>query len=163
MALFQHLMMMPVKTGNPKFFTPAEFRTLELLANLVIPADDHSPGALAAQVPAYIDLTVSEQPQDMQLLWREGLAAINQTSRKRFGCDFSSASTEQKFELMDWLSDSENIASALKDQFFVELKRAVATGFYTSEIGLHVDLRYEGNVFVNQFTGGCTDTEHHDG
>src|SRR5712692_9203928 len=39
----------------PKFFTPEEFQMVDQLAELIIPADDHSPGAHDAQVAAYID------------------------------------------------------------------------------------------------------------
>lgn len=144
------------------FFTVSEFRVVAFLSELIIPADERSPGALAAKVPDYLDLIVSEMAPDKQQLWSDGLAELEQTSQTRFGCDFSTCSTIQKSELMDWLSESENNASTLRDKFFLELKSSVVTGFYTSEIGLHLDLRYEGNVFVDRFTGGCTDAEHHE-
>ena len=148
--------------SNLRCFTPSEFRSLEFLSELLIPADEHSPGALAAKVPDYLDLIVSEMPQDKQRLWRDGLAALDHMSQTRFGCDFCTCSTIQKSELMYWLTENEDNPATLRDQFFVELKSGVVTGFYTSEIGLHLDLRYEGNVFVDRFTGGCTDAEHHE-
>src|SRR5262249_28558791 len=45
---------------SPLFFTREEFALLDELTELIIPADDHSPGARAAQVASYIDFRLSE-------------------------------------------------------------------------------------------------------
>ena len=42
------------------FFTPIEFRMVDELAEIVIPADDHSPGARAANVATYLDKSFAE-------------------------------------------------------------------------------------------------------
>lgn len=44
----------------PLFFTKQEFALVDELTELIIPADDHSPGARAAQVAGYIDFRLSE-------------------------------------------------------------------------------------------------------
>src|SRR5260370_22369437 len=44
----------------PRFFTPTEFRMVDELSEIIIPADDHSPGARAAQVAAYIHQTLAD-------------------------------------------------------------------------------------------------------
>ncbi len=33
------------------------------------------------------------------------------------------------------------------EQFFVELKRSTARGYYTSKSGIHADQEYKGNVY----------------
>ena len=43
-----------------RFLTAAEFATVDLVAETIIPADAHSPGARAARVADYIDLLLSE-------------------------------------------------------------------------------------------------------
>src|SRR5947207_12896046 len=43
-----------------KFLTPAEYALLEELTELIITADDHSPGARAAGVAGYIDGRLAE-------------------------------------------------------------------------------------------------------
>src|SRR3989454_12538265 len=43
-----------------RFLTAAELALLEELTELIIPADDHSPGARAAGVAAYIDGRLAE-------------------------------------------------------------------------------------------------------
>ena len=53
---------------TPLFFTKEEFALVDELTELIIPADDHSPGAKAALVASYIDFRLSEsfeeQPKD---------------------------------------------------------------------------------------------------
>ena len=39
------------------------------------------------------------------------------------------------------------------EQFFVTLKQMTINGYYTSEIGIHQDLEYEGNTYVAVFPG----------
>ena len=47
--------------GAPlKFFTAAQHHTVDVLTELIIPADDRSPGARAAKVADYIDFILSE-------------------------------------------------------------------------------------------------------
>src|SRR3989442_9735493 len=51
----------PAAIGVPgKFLTAAEFAMLDELTELIIPAHDHSPGAPAAAVAAYIDGRLAE-------------------------------------------------------------------------------------------------------
>ena len=42
------------------FFTPDELALVDELSELIIPTDDHSPGARAARVAAYIDSRLAE-------------------------------------------------------------------------------------------------------
>ncbi len=68
--------------GAPLFFTKDEFLLLDTLTELVIPADDHSPGAHGAGVAAYIDKNVAEafMPED-KTSWQKGLASVNQLAQ----------------------------------------------------------------------------------
>src|SRR5207249_9801174 len=50
----------PVAGVPGKFLTAAEYALLDELTELIIPADDHSPGARAAAVAAYIDGRLAE-------------------------------------------------------------------------------------------------------
>ena len=45
------------KTYVPQFFKPKQFRTMELLTEMILPTDDQ-PGAKEAQVANYIDFVV---------------------------------------------------------------------------------------------------------
>jgi hypothetical protein len=45
------------------------------------------------------------------------------------------------------------------EKFFVQLKLATIDGYYTSEVGIHKDLRYKGNTVLAEFPG-CSHPEH---
>jgi hypothetical protein len=44
----------------------------------------------------------------------------------------------------------------LLEAFFADTKQATIHGYYTSEIGIHQDLRYKGNTLLPQFVGCLT-------
>src|SRR5262249_39521038 len=52
----------PAKAQNSahRFFTPDEFAMLDELSELIIPADEHSPGAREAKVAEFIDGRLAE-------------------------------------------------------------------------------------------------------
>src|ERR1017187_582879 len=59
-----------------QFFTPAENALVNELAELIIPADAHSPGAHAAQVSLFADLMVATSDQQIKTEWRGGPRVI---------------------------------------------------------------------------------------
>src|SRR5713101_5426516 len=54
-----------------KYFNKQQAGTLDALCEIIIPADDHSPGAKAAKVSEYIDVIVSSAA-DTKKLWADG-------------------------------------------------------------------------------------------
>src|SRR2546421_6432086 len=52
---------------KPKCFTAHEFQTLRRLSDLIIPADDHSPGALEAGAAEWIDYMASNSTELAQI------------------------------------------------------------------------------------------------
>jgi hypothetical protein len=42
------------------------------------------------------------------------------------------------------------------EAFFADTKQATINGYYTSEIGIHQDLRYKGNTLLGEFVGCLT-------
>ena len=149
----------PAKAQPLKFLTEEENKTVIEMCERIIPADDHSPGAKAAQVNAYIDLVVSESPDPTRQAWREGLAAINKMSRDKFGKPFADASAEQQIDLLKEISKNERSPQTVEERFFRTIKYATVDGYYTSEIGIHKELKYKGNSYLKEFTG-CTHPEH---
>lgn len=147
------------KGEKPRFFTPAELATVAVLSELIIPADDHSPGAKAAGVPAFIDLMVNELPRDVQRGWREGLAALDATSRKRSGRAFSEAATADQIALLTAISRNEMSPKTVEEHLFRSVKLMTIDGYYTSEAGIHEDLAYKGGGFSKEFVG-CTHPDH---
>jgi len=129
------------------------------MSDRIIPADDHSPGAQAAGVAAYIDLIVSESPDVAKNTWREGLAAINKMSANKFGKTFADSTVEQQTSLLEEISKNEKSPQTVEEKFFRTIKYATIDGYYTSEIGIHKELDYKGNTYLKEFTG-CTHPEH---
>lgn len=149
------------KTTPPalKFFTPQQFALVTTLSDIIIPTDDHSPGAKAAEVPAFIDLMVSESPEETKTLWRDGLTAVDKMSQSKFTKDFNGATAEQQLGLMTEISKNERNPKTVEERFFRALKNLTIDGYYTSEIGIHQDLQYKGNTYMKEFKG-CTHPEH---
>jgi len=149
----------PAAAQPLKFFTEEENKTIIEMSERIIPADESSPGAKAAGVSQYIDLIVSESPDTIKQTWRDGLAAINKISRDRAGVNFADATVEQQTELLKEISKNERSPQTIEERFFRTIKNATIDGYYTSEIGIHKELRYKGNSYLKEFTG-CTHPEH---
>jgi hypothetical protein len=143
----------------PVFLTPAQYATLEAVAETIIPADDHSPGAREARVADYIDLLLFESNEATQQTWTAGLAALDQECRRRFEAPFTHLTGAQATSLLTEISANELAPRTPLETFFKATKDATIRGYYTSEIGIHKELEYKGNKFLTEFVG-CTHPEH---
>jgi len=141
-------------TNAPKFFTPGEFAMLNELTELIIPSDDHSPGARAAQVAAYIDARVAEafETKDRDD-WRSGLRLVDDLSRKMHSHAFMEASPGERVAVLTRMAKNEMKPGTPEEVFFRELKHATAHAYYTSKIGIHQEMGYKGNVMLEEFVG----------
>ncbi|HKB14038.1 MAG TPA: gluconate 2-dehydrogenase subunit 3 family protein [Vicinamibacterales bacterium] len=138
---------------QPRILTAPQFRTVEALVEMIIPADDRSPGAKDARVADYIDLLVSELEPDDALRWVGGLAALEAESSARFGAAFVDLAAAQADAILRDISRNERAPQTPLETFFVMAKQATVRGYYTSEIGIHQELRYQGNKFLRDFVG----------
>jgi hypothetical protein len=145
--------------GKLHFFTAGEMTSITLMSDLIIPADEQSPGAKDAGVPAFIDLMVNESPVETKNLWRNGLAAIDQLCNKEFGDAFGTLKSEQQVAVLKVISRNEYQPRKIEERFFVAIKGLTVDGYYTSELGIHKELRYKGNAYLKDFAG-CTHPEH---
>jgi hypothetical protein len=145
--------------GKLHFFTPAEMTSITLMTDLIIPSDEQSPGAKDAGVPAFIDLMVSGSAVETKSLWRNGLAAIDQLCNKEFGHPFGTLKSEQQVAVLKLISRNEYRPRKIEERFFVAIKGLTVDGYYTSELGIHQELRYKGNAYLKDFAG-CTHPEH---
>ena len=145
-----------------KFFTPAQHRTVDVLSEIIIPADDRSPGAKAAKVADYIDFVLAEAPAEAKTAWTEGLAALDQASTAQFSKPFAEAAPEQQVALLTEAAKNEFNPTTPLEKFFREAKGRTIHGYYTTEIGIHQELKYKGNQFLPEFVG-CDHPEHMSG
>jgi hypothetical protein len=145
--------------SRPKFFTAEELATITIISDLIIPTDERSPGAKEAGVPEFIDLMVSESPEEIKAAWREGLKAIDEKCQRDCSTNFRSATPEQQIALLKEISKNERQPKTAPERFFWRIKNLTIDGYYTSEIGIQKDLRYQGNAYLKEFKG-CTHPEH---
>lgn len=150
-------------SGTPystRFFSEPDIRTLAALAETVIPTDDHSPGAEAAGVHKFIDDMIADSDSKTQALWREGLAAVEKNSVQEFGKGFADLTADQRAALLEKFAANESNPVSLEERFFVALKKMTIDGYYTSAVGIHQDLNYQGNAAMADFPG-CQHPEKH--
>jgi hypothetical protein len=141
--------------GNaPLFFTKDEFALVDELTELIIPRDDHSPGAKAALVAGYIDFRLSESfVEQPKIIWREGLKVIEQLSQEMYAKRFLEATQEQRIALLTRISQNEMKPEKPEELFFKELKARTARAYYSSKIGIHDEMEYKGNTYQKEFAG----------
>jgi hypothetical protein len=147
----------------PQFFKPDEFKTVELLTELILPTDGQ-PGAKEAQVGNYIDFVVfssAEFEPSLQREWIDGLGLLERESQKEFGKAFRMASEAERRALLTEMSLPERDLKARHQGygFFRLVKEMTVEGFYTSKIGLIDVLDYQGMNYLSEFPG-CTHPEH---
>jgi hypothetical protein len=133
--------------------------TITVICDLIIPTDEHSPGAKEAGVPGFIDLMLSDSPDETKTLWRNGLTAVDRLCEKKFAVPCSGASAEQQVSLLKMISRNEYAPKTVEERFFVAIKGLTVDGYYTSQTGIHQELRYKGNAYLKEFIG-CTHAEH---
>ncbi len=135
----------------------AQYATVEALVETIIPADDRSPGAKEARVADYIDLLLSESDDDLKLQWLGGLAELNEEAQAQFGRPYARLTAAQMEALLTKISRNEKEPQTPVETFFAMAKTATIHGYYTSEIGIHKELRYKGNQMLAEFVGCQTE------
>ena len=138
----------------PLFFTADEFAMVDELTELIIPTDEHSPGARAAGCAGFIDSQLAEawDPKTKDQ-WREGLNLVNQLSQEMNGKPFMQATSEQRVAVLTRMASNERKAAKPEERFFDELKSRTAHAYYTSKIGIHQELEYKGNTYQKEYSG----------
>jgi gluconate 2-dehydrogenase subunit 3-like protein len=139
--------------GAPTFFTPHEWATVRLLADLIIPRDARSGSATDAGVPEFMDFMCADD-SELAAPLRGGLAWLDRECDDRFGATFVAASVAQRAALLDdiaWPARARP-AHAAGVAFFNSFRDLTASGFFSSKIGVQ-DLRYVGNTLVAEWRG----------
>ena len=146
----------PSSAPKRAFFTAAEWRTVSVLADDIIPRDGRSGSATDAGVPAYIDyhLSVPETDENSRTAIRGGLAWLNTESRTRFRRNYASLSQAQRNQILDDIAWPDKAKPQFSHgvNFFSRMRDFVGSGFFSSAMGWK-DLRYQGNVFNPDWKG----------
>jgi hypothetical protein len=138
---------------TPKFFDAHEWRTVRVLADLVIPRDERSGSATDAGVPEFMDFMLTEYP-DMQTPIRGGLAWLDAECDRRFGKTFVDCDEGQRTSVLDDIAWPSRARPEMSQgvAFFNRFRDLTASGFWSSRIGV-ADLQYQGNTFVAEWSG----------
>jgi Gluconate 2-dehydrogenase subunit 3 len=131
-----------------QFFSEEDSLLLDQLMEMIIPADDHSPGAHEAQTNLFADLMVAGSSERVKKRWQDGIRQIRDQAKGSSLADV----------LQKAAANEENPKTDL-DRFFVLLKQMTVNGYYTSATGIHKDMEYVGNTYLAAFPG-CTHPEH---
>jgi|SRR5215467_1162950 len=147
---------------KPLFLSPEQFRLVEHLTEMIIPADD-SPGAKAAGVAEFIDFMLANrvavaaagdarsveerlrQGTAAQIQFAGGLNWLGARSRSEHKAEFMDCTREQQVALLEELAYSSKFTATTERgrEFFRMLRDYTVVGYYTSKIGL-ASLGYPG-------------------
>lgn len=150
---FKNLTEYDLNLLKQKFFTDQERESVRQLANLIIPADERSGNAEEAGCVAFIEflmldapLTEPDQIETQQTRMRGGLTWLNLECLKRYDKAFHECSEPEQKAILDDIAYPETAQPQFSQgvAFFNLMRDLVATGFWTSKMGIE-DLQYIGN------------------
>lgn len=137
MAGFGSIMLMPscVTQGSPyRFFTQEEASCVIALCEQIIPADEHGGGATEAGVIRYIDRQLVAVFDYDQLLYQDGISAIQVSSMARFGRRFQELDDQSQLEFLHLLEEGAlpeaHWGGVDQKRFFARLIDHTMQGFY---------------------------------
>ncbi len=131
---------------QPKALSEGQFAILSILVGMIIPATD-TPGAVAVGVDRMIDEALSENDR-VRVEFLRGLSQLEQSG-------FAELDDGDRVGLLEEYSH----AIDARGDFFRALKGLTVDHYYSSEVGIHEELGYEGNTALAEFPG-CTHEEH---
>ena len=136
---------------KPKALMAHEYKTLQVLADLIIPADERGPGASAAGACEFIDLLAS-QNQQLLAIYTGGIAWLDRASERLYSKNFAAAPAQQQTALLDLIAYRKNESPMLGPgiQFFDWARRMVVDAYFTSPAGIKA-IGYLGNTAVANF------------
>lgn len=102
------------RDGAPVRFTDAEIALLDEIAETILPATS-TPGAKAAQTGAFMALMVTDayDPRD-QRVFREGMRAVDEASRRMHGVSFMEATPAQRLAVLEPLDREQHAQSEVR-------------------------------------------------
>ncbi len=138
---------------------------LERMVDRILPATE-TPGALDAEVPAFIDFVLAEGASEAhRQRIAEGLEALDARARERHGAPFTGLAAESADALLRETEGQEFASAppgggvpfgpAVEKPFFASIKEWTVVGFLTSELGAtalrthsHMPGRFDGCAAV---------------
>jgi hypothetical protein len=139
----------------PLVLTEAEMKTVKVLGDIMIPADENGPAASAVGVPEFINEWMSapyeQQQADLELL-RKGLTWLDAEAKKRFEKPFVGLTADQQVAIIDDIMKDGSEARKEAYPFFRMFRDRVAGGYYSTPAGWKA-IGYIGNVAMVEYPG----------
>ena len=122
-------------------FTPQDVAFLDEVADTILPTTS-TPGAKAAKTGAFMALMVTDtyEPKDQQT-FRDGMKQLEEASQKANNATFMKSTPEQRLALLTTLDREANADNAVT-HYFRMMKQLTLLGYFTSEIGCTMAMRY---------------------
>jgi Gluconate 2-dehydrogenase subunit 3 len=165
---------------RPKFLDDHQDRTVLAIADLLIP-DTDTPGARAAQVDRFIDLLLATDGPGTDedtggtdfadLLLRKGslegqkryiaaLSWLDGYCLGQYSKPFTGLDRPEQENVLDMLTyANDNAEAAAGHDSFALIKNSIVTAYYSSEIGMLQELKYQTNPYQSGVPG-CEHAEH---
>jgi gluconate 2-dehydrogenase gamma chain len=142
-----------------KVFSDRQWRTVHVLCDLIIPADEVSGSATQAGVPQFIDdwLDFRNREDGNQNFMAQilgGLQWLDLESNSLFQADFAGVTPDQQKQVLDRIAWPARAAAADRPwvAFFSKFRDLTVSGFFSSKVGV-ADLPYLGNRAVAEWKG----------
>jgi hypothetical protein len=141
----------PGPAYRPKALTSAEYRTVGILADMIVPPEGGEAGGVAAGAPEYIDLLCSGA-EEMAQSWQRGLAWLEAQSRREHDAAFSALSDAQRRTVIDKIAYRKDASPEMNPgiRFFTLARQMVVDAWVTSPEGTKI-LGYQGNAGMQKF------------
>jgi len=139
---------------KPKAFTAHEYATVRRLAELIMPPDERSKGALEAGAPEFIDLLCSTNAE-LSAIYTGGMGWLDSQMQRRHKAAFVDAKPQQQTAMLDLIAyqrnetDHPDLSPGIR--FFTWARNMVVAAYFTSRAGMD-DLGFMGNGAMSQFT-----------
>lgn len=140
-------------------FDDHQWQTINVLCDLIIPADEHGGSATQAGVPEFIDdwiafRTEQDGNENLKAQIFGGLMWLDRESNAQFQKNFADAAAGQQKQLLDRVAYPKKAAK--EDHawavFFSELRSLTVGGYFSSKMGVAA-LPYLGNTAVEHWIG----------
>lgn len=128
--------------GGSKFFAADQMQLLGRIVDVIIPETD-TPGALGAGVDRFFDTLMAEWASEAtRSRYVAMLEGIDGKATRLNGAGFVDCDTEQQRRLIGEI-DQDSFGDKPEFRDFREFRNLIVAGYYTSEVGASVELRFE--------------------
>ena len=146
---------MPLADREPTVLNRHEYKTVKVLADWIIPADDRSGSATDAGVPAFIDF-ILEDTEGIEEPLKAGLAWLDSRTESDYKASFIDLESADQEAMLNRIAWPDDVEEGLEEgaEFFTLIRDMTASGFWSSQLGVK-DLGYMGNT-ANPGWEGCS-------